>query len=168
MAATTNTFINYLADYASYHKTPGNKMTHHVGIPMITVAIAGMLSKIVFGPTFAAGLMQWDLALLASLAVAVWYLSMDWKIGLPSSIVMLGVYLLGRQLNIYALVAMFVVGWIIQYVGHIKYEHNRPAFYKNLEHLLIGPVWIFGAWFGYLPAIPNKYAAQPASADVAA
>ena len=38
--------------------------------------------------------------------------------------------------------ALFVVGWIFQFVGHYVYEKRSPAFYRNLAHLLVGPLWI--------------------------
>ena len=37
---------------------------------------------------------------------------------------------------------LFVAGWTFQLVGHAVYEKNRPAFLRNLRHLLIGPLWI--------------------------
>ena len=38
-------------------------------------------------------------------------------------------------------VAVFVIGWILQFVGHY-FEGKSPAFLTNLVHLLIGPLWI--------------------------
>jgi uncharacterized membrane protein YGL010W len=38
--------------------------------------------------------------------------------------------------------ASFFVGWIFQAVGHTVYEKNRPAFFKNLLHLLVGPLFL--------------------------
>jgi uncharacterized membrane protein YGL010W len=35
----------------------------------------------------------------------------------------------------------FIVGWILQFVGH-AIEGNRPAFFANPIHLLIGPLWL--------------------------
>ena len=39
------------------------------------------------------------------------------------------------------LVALFVVGWIIQFVGH-KIEGQKPSFFEDLQFLLIGPLWL--------------------------
>jgi uncharacterized membrane protein YGL010W len=36
---------------------------------------------------------------------------------------------------------LFVVGWILQFVGHLI-EGNRPAFFTNPYYLLIGPLWL--------------------------
>ena len=38
--------------------------------------------------------------------------------------------------------ALFVLGWIFQFVGHSVYEHRNPAFFRNFTHLLVGPLWI--------------------------
>jgi len=46
--------------------------------------------------------------------------------------------------------AMFVVGWILQFVGH-AIEGNQPAFFRNPVYLLVGPLWLFkrvGSVFG--------------------
>jgi uncharacterized membrane protein YGL010W len=35
-----------------------------------------------------------------------------------------------------------VVGRIFQFVGHDVFEKRSLAFYRNLAHLLVGPLWI--------------------------
>lgn len=37
--------------------------------------------------------------------------------------------------------ALFVVGWTLQFVGH-AIEGNQPAFFKNPMYLLVGPWWL--------------------------
>ena len=37
--------------------------------------------------------------------------------------------------------ALFVVGWVFQFVGHAV-EGNQPAFLKNPLYLLVGPWWL--------------------------
>jgi uncharacterized membrane protein YGL010W len=36
---------------------------------------------------------------------------------------------------------LFVVGWILQFVGH-AIEGNQPAFFRNPLYLLVGPLWL--------------------------
>ncbi|MCA1574389.1 MAG: DUF962 domain-containing protein [Acidobacteria bacterium] len=36
---------------------------------------------------------------------------------------------------------LFVVGWILQFLGH-GIEGNQPAFFKNPVYLLVGPLWL--------------------------
>ncbi len=37
--------------------------------------------------------------------------------------------------------ALFVVGWVLQFVGHAV-EGNRPAFFRNPVYLIVGPLWL--------------------------
>ena len=38
--------------------------------------------------------------------------------------------------------ALFVAGWILQFVGH-AIEGNRPAFFQNPVYFLVGPWWLY-------------------------
>jgi len=38
-------------------------------------------------------------------------------------------------------VTLFVLAWIGQFVGHAV-EGKRPSFYKDLQFLMIGPLWL--------------------------
>ena len=37
--------------------------------------------------------------------------------------------------------ALFIIGWILQFVGH-AIEGNQPAFFRNPIYLLVGPLWL--------------------------
>jgi len=37
--------------------------------------------------------------------------------------------------------AVFVLAWIGQFIGHV-FEGKRPSFFKDLQFLLIGPAWL--------------------------
>ena len=38
-------------------------------------------------------------------------------------------------------VGIFVVAWIGQFIGHIM-EGKRPSFFKDVQFLMIGPMWL--------------------------
>jgi len=59
------------------------------------------------------------------------------SIGIPLIVLALPVFFINWR---WAL-AMFVVGWILQFVGH-AIEGNQPAFFKNPIYLLVGPLWL--------------------------
>ena len=40
-------------------------------------------------------------------------------------------------------VAIFVIAWIGQFIGH-RYEGKKPSFFTDLVYLLIGPAWVMG------------------------
>jgi uncharacterized membrane protein YGL010W len=62
---------------------------------------------------------------------------MTHSIGIPLIVISLPVFFLAWR---WAL-AMFIVGWILQFVGH-AIEGNQPAFFKNPVYLLVGPLWL--------------------------
>lgn len=59
------------------------------------------------------------------------------SIGIPLIVLSLPVFFFNWR---WAL-AMFIVGWILQFVGH-AIEGNQPAFFKNPMYLLVGPLWL--------------------------
>ena len=48
---------------------------------------------------------------------------------------------LGVQQLLILAIAVFVVAWIAQFVGH-KIEGRKPSFLTDLTYLLIGPAWV--------------------------
>ena len=51
-------------------------------------------------------------------------------------------FYIGGILNLlYASITIFVLAWIGQFYGH-KIEGAKPSFLKDLEFLLIGPLWL--------------------------
>ncbi|HUE81670.1 MAG TPA: DUF962 domain-containing protein [Pyrinomonadaceae bacterium] len=59
------------------------------------------------------------------------------SIGIPLIIISLPLFLFNWR---YAL-ALFICGWILQFVGH-AIEGNQPAFFRNPIYLLVGPWWL--------------------------
>jgi uncharacterized membrane protein YGL010W len=127
------------ADYAAYHQTQGNKWFHRLGIPLIMLTMLGMLAHVSF---VIAGGMRIDLAMVVIVAATVYYLTLDWRLGIVMLLVSAAFYEIGLLLPLSINVALFVLGWIFQFVGHSVYEKRQPAFLRNFVHLLVGPLWI--------------------------
>lgn len=138
------TILEYLSQYAFYHQNHKNIATHFVGIPMILVAITILLSR----PQFFVFDLALTPALLAAIVCGFFYLLLDKVIGL------LMVFLLGLSLWFSSYVAsqstvmwlsmgvsLFVVGWIIQFIGHY-FEGKKPAFVDDIIGLVIGPLFV--------------------------
>ncbi len=47
--------------------------------------------------------------------------------------------------------ALFVLAWIGQFVGH-AIEGKRPSFFKDVQFLLIGPLWLLADLYRRLGA----------------
>jgi uncharacterized membrane protein YGL010W len=123
------------ADYASYHRTKGNKAFHRLGIPLIMLTAIGMLVRVhVTG--------RIDAAMILIALAEVYYLLAEWRLAIAMLAVSVAFYFIGAAIPLWLNVALFVLGWIFQFVGHSVYEHKNPAFFRNFTHLLVGPLWI--------------------------
>jgi uncharacterized membrane protein YGL010W len=127
------------ADYASYHQTKGNKVFHRLGIPMIMFSLIGMLTQVTL---FDVGTIRVDAAMLLIALSSAYYFIVEWRLGIAMIAVSIVFYFVSAAIPLLFNVALFVLGWIFQFIGHKVYEHKNPAFFRNFVHLLIGPLWI--------------------------
>jgi uncharacterized membrane protein YGL010W len=137
------------ADYASFHRTPGNKAFHRIGIPLIVLSAIGMLTHVTL---FDAGTLRLDAAMLLIAASSAWYFVVEWRLALAMMAVSIAFYFIGAAIPLGINVALFVLGWIFQFIGHSVYEHKKPAFMRNFVHLLVGPLWILN---DVVPVVKN-------------
>ena len=82
----------WIAQYATSHQHPVNRMCHTLGIPLIVISLVVLVASIVV-----AGLWRWALAL-------------------------------------------FVAGWVFQFVGH-AFEGKPPEFFHDWRFLFVGLRW---------------------------
>lgn len=150
MSFATPRLNRYFSDYSKFHKTPGNKATHYIGITLIVLSLLGLLSQYGnFQPLGSTSLLRLDAAVGLLVLGLFWYLWLDWKIAIPFIFVLTGMYFIGRALPSHMNWILFIAGWILQGIGHYCFEKKSPAFFKNLTHLLIGPLWIFSRIIRY-------------------
>ncbi len=125
--------------YEAYHRAPGNKLCHCIGIPLIAFTLVGLLSSIPVG-TVGGG--RLDLAIVVAAAVVLYDFLLSPRLALSLAVVLLLSYYLARPLPSLVLWAGFLFGWALQFLGHFAFEGNSPAFVKNLQHLMTGPLWV--------------------------
>jgi uncharacterized membrane protein YGL010W len=58
-------------------------------------------------------------------------------IGIPLIVISLPLFFFNWR----GALALFIGGWILQFVGH-AIEGNQPAFFRNPVYLLVGPWWL--------------------------
>ena len=138
------TLVDHLAQYAAYHRDRRNIVTHFVGIPMIVLAVTVLLSR----PGLLLGGLWLSPATLAALLSTLFYLRLDVRFGLVMGALLglclwfsAGLALGGTALWLSAGLGLFVVGWVIQFIGHF-YEGRKPAFVDDLSGLIIGPLFV--------------------------
>ena len=130
-------------------------MTHLLGIPFVLFSLVGLLSYITLWSPSPDSLFKLDLGLLLVLGGAVFSLRVDYKLGIPFSLYAYLNYLLARHCPLTALIAVQVLGWVFQLWGHYAYEKKSPAFLTSIEHLFVGPMWIFSWLIGYYKPTPT-------------
>ena len=132
--------VDHLSQYAAYHRDPHNIATHFVGIPLIVIAVATLLSR-----------PQWagvSPAILVMVASAIFYLRLELRLGLLMTLLLALTVWLGHALAGLGTAAwlgwgigLFVVGWVFQFVGHY-YEGRKPAFIDDVTGLIVGPLFV--------------------------
>ena len=128
-----------LDEYGRVHATRGNRVCHWIGIPLIVVALLGLLARVPLAEVAGVPLTAAELLLAVAL---VYYVRLDALLAVLMIPLVVLMDLAGRALPLWANVALFVVGWIFQLVGHAVYEKKSPAFLRNVAHLLIGPLFL--------------------------
>ncbi|WP_447795708.1 Mpo1 family 2-hydroxy fatty acid dioxygenase [Pseudomonas moraviensis] len=136
--------VDHLSQYAAYHRDPRNIVSHFIGIPLIVVAVAVLLSR----PEWSLGGLWVSPAVVVALASAWFYLRLELQLGVLMTLLMgLSVWIghaLAQQSTLVWLssgLAMFVIGWAIQFVGH-HYEGRKPAFVDDISGLIVGPLFV--------------------------
>ena len=141
----------WFAEYSASHRNPVNKTLHFICVPLIVWSLIGLLWSLP-----APGRGQLEYANWASYAVAaavLYYavLSMPLALGvLPVlAAMLLSVDALSQlaQVPLWAVsAAVFALAWLGQFVGH-AIEGKRPSFFKDVQFLLIGPIWLLAALY---------------------
>jgi len=134
-----------LTQYAAYHRDRRNIATHFAGIPMIVFAIVLALALV----TIPLGELAVPLSVVLSVLTSIYYLKLDLVFGLTMAATMLLMCAGASEFTARAsaaatlgwAVAIFTVGWALQFWGH-KFEGLKPAFFDDAKQLLIGPLFV--------------------------
>lgn len=131
--------------YAKFHRDPRNIATHFVGIPLIVFSIGVLLSRPtvpVAGFPVTPAMVLWGLT-------ALWYFTRG-NVGLAMAVSGMNLVLIILAQPVGALstpmwlslgIGCFVLGWVIQFIGHY-YEGKKPAFVDDIIGLLVGPMFV--------------------------
>ena len=144
------TVSEWLGEYGASHANPTNKLLHWVCVPPIVLAVLGLLWSTPVPVAFA-GISPWlNWATIAAAATLMYYFALSPSLALGLLFAFLLLILVTQQLATLpwplwvTSVVIFVAAWIGQFVGH-RIEGKRPSFFKDLQFLLIGPLWLAAA-----------------------
>ncbi len=141
------TVHEWLNEYGESHTNKTNKLIHWICVPAIFFSITALLYCIKL-PIFLTSNLRLNVAMIVLLFTTIYYLSLSIKIGIGMlifGIICLALcYLLEKYLSfplwVFCII-IFIIAWIGQFYGH-KVEGKKPSFFKDLQFLLIGPMWL--------------------------
>ncbi|TGE24910.1 DUF962 domain-containing protein [Hymenobacter aquaticus] len=142
------TLPHLLDEYGESHQNPTNKLVHWVCVPLIMFSLLGLLWSVPL-PDAVRQLSPWlNLATMVMVLAVLYYLRLSVPLALGMVLISLLMALGLRQLDAHAplplwqiCLLIFVLAWIGQFWGH-KVEGKKPSFLKDLQFLLIGPLWL--------------------------
>lgn len=150
-------FVEQLATYAEYHRDSRNILTHLVGVPVIVFAVIVLLSR----PVFDLAGYAVTPAMACCLAASLYYLRLNLVFATLMAVLMAtGIYYAmdiaaaSTLLWLSTGVGLFVLGWIVQFIGHY-FEGKKPAFVDDLMGLLIGPLFVLAELLFLLGLYPS-------------
>ena len=139
-----------LTEYGASHQDPTNKRLHWICVPPIVLSVLGFLWSVPVPEAFASVSPWLNWATLAAAAALVYYFALSPALALGVLLAFILLLAITQWLSTLpwplwvTSLAIFVVAWIGQFIGHAV-EGKRPSFFKDLQFLLIGPLWLMAA-----------------------
>jgi uncharacterized membrane protein YGL010W len=142
---------DWFASYSRDHRDPVNQAIHMVAVPAILWSVVALLWCI---PIHASWFRSGVWAGLAMFAAWTFYNRLSRRIGYGMFVVFFTMGCLCRLVTLragidvllWSALAVFVVAWIAQFVGH-RIEGRKPSFLTDIVYLLIGPIWVLAKFY---------------------
>ena len=156
----------HVISYATYHRDKRNIATHFVGVPLILFSVVLALSLVGTGFSLAGSAITG--ACIAIALVSLYYVWLDVVLGVACALVLLALWFASQAIitaqpasAFMIAIALFVVGWAIQFWGHM-FEGKKPAFLDDMMGLIISLPFLVAEVFFALGLKPALKAAVEA------
>lgn len=140
------TVNEWLTEYGESHKNETNKLIHWICVPLIFFSIVGLLYTIKL--PWVTNTLTTNVGMIAILLITIYYLRLSIPLGIGmflfGTVCLLLCYIIEKSFpdTLWFLsVIIFILAWIGQFYGH-KVEGKKPSFLKDIQFLLIGPMWL--------------------------
>lgn len=138
--------VDILATYRQFHTKKQTKLTHLIGIPLITFAILIFLSWFEVGIE---RIFHLDFVWIAIVLLSLYYVTLNVVLGLVMFVVFLILAFIATLVSLdiptwpgfWVAVVFLVVGAIFQAIGHMM-EGKRPIMFRDFGMVLIAPLFI--------------------------
>jgi Predicted membrane protein len=146
------TVTEWLSEYGSSHENPTNKLLHWICVPPIVLSVMGFLWTLPTPAAFAgiSGWLNW--ATIGALLALVYYVVLSPSLALGALLAFAVLLTVVAWLDTLpwplwmTCLVIFVVAWIGQFAGH-AIEGKKPSFFKDVQFLLIGPLWLIATLY---------------------
>ena len=147
-----NSAQEWLDAYSESHKNAINKRIHWICVPLIMLSLLGILWPIQIPFIFVSEYFNFCTMLIV--VVSFYYFRLSAPMGTGMLLISLAMIFAIKFINQYEYntnpyIIIFISSWIGQFTGH-KIEGKKPSFFKDLQFLLIGPLWVLAQAYDYL------------------
>ena len=138
---------DWLDEYGESHRDPVNKAIHWVCVPLIALTVIGLLWALPVPRALASisPVMNWGMLFMMASVVYYFILSPSLGLGMVAVLASFSAALLwldSLPTPLWKICAViFALAWVGQFIGHAV-EGKRPSFFKDLQFLMIGPMWL--------------------------
>ncbi len=143
----------WLEEYGDSHRNPTNKALHWICVPVIVWCVIGLLWSLPVPAGLRAAFPAANWGGIAVIAALIYYSMLSLRLALGALLLLLAflwsIDRLERSafLPLWSVCAgLFVLAWIGQFIGH-AIEGKRPSFFKDVQFLMIGPLWLLSALY---------------------
>ncbi len=141
---------SYINEYSESHQHPTNIAIHKICVPAIMFSLLGILKAF---PVWESWPLWLDWSTVFIILAFIYYATFK-NIRVIGAILLLVIPMIAlleflRPRFFILSLAIFVVAWIGQFIGH-KIEGKKPSFFQDLFFLLIGPIWTMHTLLGQI------------------
>lgn len=135
-----------IEEYGDSHKNPVNKLIHWVCVPFIILSLVFLLSIIPVPEILTDWGINWAYIVMGMALFYYMFLSTTLAFGMLLVFFLMAIlYEIVVESTSYPIwgigLTIFILAWIGQFYGH-KIEGKKPSFLKDIQFLLIGPIWL--------------------------
>jgi uncharacterized membrane protein YGL010W len=137
----------WLGEYNESHQNRINKTLHWICVPLIVLSLLGLLWSASLPSEFTGLPFSINWAIVVIVLALIYYSLISLSLTLGMLIVTFAMLFMldllsELQVSLWLIsVIVFVLAWVGQFIGH-NIEGKRPSFFKDIQLLLIGPLWL--------------------------
>jgi len=138
----------WFAEYGESHQNDTNELIHWVCVPVIFFCVLGLIWSLPVPARWSEAVPAFNWAQPVMLLALIFYARLSPALSIGLLAFMMVCYTGVTLVALHApwavwqvCLALFILAWIGQFIGH-KIEGKKPSFFQDVQFLLIGPAWL--------------------------